>query len=663
MIFAVGKGIPESKKYTSTTFQHFVDWIVVQKAYQLDVETNMTKTRLGRKLRTVQFGEVRTKFDTPGIRFVIHWNGISEQEKQLLLEIVAKRGPKKYIHNAIFEYEVFLNYNVVLENVKDTMLGEMEKWAGYQSIDDDEGNNFYSLAGCMNRYFNVLLDKTYQTLFVHEIDLTENHIVYAADDITHLDELDSLQTRFLKQEELINVQNLENEAVLAFGDITWNGIKIDPEKWMANLALAEPLVKQYKETLDKWLLTDPKLNAYAKKVGYIYTEDTVEFNINSPVHKAHLVKKLFPEMPGATKPIIKKYLKENMDVLSDEQADMLSAMFEQDWTVAFQYLIDNDRQWLIDNNYVVPAGTIRLNWNSRDQVLPMFQTIDKKLKDLSEKSRNTFEHPIVHDFEQYKNSLKLVSAYGQKFLDEHVDLDGRIRTRFNQILTTGRVSSSSPNMQQIPANDDVGNRYRNAFIPEPGWVFVDSDYSSQELVIIATVSQDPVWLRALAEGKDLHSIGAALIFGDKWSKVAEPGCRFVESEQKCSCKGHKSLRASVKELNFGLAYGMSKYKLAGSQKISVKAAEELMDKYFATFPAIGKLLTNLGGYAVQMGVIKTLAPFNRKRWFPLWDKVKAHIDEHLRGIRYNSILGSIERAGKNLPKMYGQYKLGEFRER
>ena len=88
----------------------------------------------------------------------------------------------------------------------------------------------------------------------------------------------------------------------------------------------------------------------------------------------------------------------------------------------------------------------------------------------------------------------------------------KVHTNFSQILDTGRVSSSKPNMQQIPSD----NTFRNCFVTEPGWVFVSSDYSSQELNVIAYGSQDPVWLDALERGLDLHGVCADLVFEDKW---------------------------------------------------------------------------------------------------------------------------------------------------
>ena len=107
-------------------------------------------------------------------------------------------------------------------------------------------------------------------------------------------------------------------------------------------------------------------------------------------------------------------------------------------------------------------------------------------------------------------------------------------------------------MQQIPAT----NEYRNCFVAPEGYVFVSSDYSSQELNVIAYGSQDPVFLKALQNNEDLHSVCAELVFGDVWNKAAEPDCDYVLKREKCNCSAHKKLRTQVKTINFGLAYGM-----------------------------------------------------------------------------------------------------------
>ena len=289
---------------------------------------------------------------------------------------------------------------------------------------------------------------------------------------------------------------------------------------------------------------------------------------------------------------------------------------------------------------------IDVKWTSPKQVLNVFTTYGLSIEDVNANTLLPFrKDEFIDIYIKYKEQAKLSTSYGDKFL-QNVDSDNRVRTNFKQILNTGRIASSGPNMQQIPAN----NKYRNCFISgDNDWVFVSSDYSSQELAIIATGSKDPVWLKALEEGKDLHSVCAALVYGDKWRDAAEVGCSYYayanlgggteRAQLKCKCKEHKKLRTNVKSINFGLAYGMGPMKLADTLLISEKAAERLIKSYFKAFPSIENFLKNLGSYGLQTGHIKTYAPYRRMRWFPEWRGYETPQKDK----------GKIERASKNTP--------------
>ena len=281
---------------------------------------------------------------------------------------------------------------------------------------------------------------------------------------------------------------------------------------------------------------------------------------------------------------------------------------------------------------------VNVKWSSPKQVLDVFKTYGLKVEDVNGKNLHVYsKDPFVKTYIKYKEQAKLSTSYGTKFLD-NVDDDGRIRTSFKQILNTGRVASGKPNMQQIPADND----YRNCFISGlPGWVFVSGDYSSQELCIIATGSKDPVWIKALEEGKDLHSVCADLVYGREWYEAAEENCAYFvgDAKQKCNCKEHKRLRTNVKSINFGLAYGMGPHKLADTLLINIKEAERLIQKYFTAFPAIKNFLESLGNYGKWNGYIRTYAPYRRIRWFEEWQGINTD----------KAMLGKIERASKNTP--------------
>ena len=282
---------------------------------------------------------------------------------------------------------------------------------------------------------------------------------------------------------------------------------------------------------------------------------------------------------------------------------------------------------------------VGVNWDSPKQVLAVFKVIIPDLENVN--GKELYKHTsygLVKKYVKYKEYMKLCTSYGKPFF-KYFKSDGKIHTNFHQILDTGRISSSDPNMQQIPAN----NVYRNCFIPPEGWVFVSSDYSSQELNVIAFGSKDPVWIEALKQGQDLHSVCAELVYGDKWSKSAEDDCSYIVNKSKCNCPKHSKLRTNVKTINFGLAYGMGPHKLADTLSISMQDAKDLIKVYFAAFPAIGGFLNKLGNFGKQFGYIKTFPPYNRKRWFDTWyDKIWNHRSASME-------LGSIERASKNTP--------------
>jgi DNA polymerase-1 len=283
---------------------------------------------------------------------------------------------------------------------------------------------------------------------------------------------------------------------------------------------------------------------------------------------------------------------------------------------------------------------IDIKWTSPKQVLEVFQCIVPKLENVNGKQmyKYRYKFPLIDKYVKYKEAMKLCTSYGDAFF-KNLSSDNKIHTNFHQILDTGRVSSSKPNMQQIPAD----NIYRNCFTAPDGWSFVSSDYSSQELNVIAYGSKDPVWIEALKNNQDLHSTCAELVYGEEWLTSGEDNCIYFKRKAKCSCPSHKKLRTNVKTINFGLAYGMGPNKLSDTLSIDLGAAKELIEKYFQTFPSIKGFLDKLGNYGKKYGYIKTFPPYNRKRWFSNWyPKIWNNKSSMME-------LGSIERASKNTP--------------
>lgn len=293
---------------------------------------------------------------------------------------------------------------------------------------------------------------------------------------------------------------------------------------------------------------------------------------------------------------------------------------------------------MFQSEEVARVSSVKINWSSPHQTTPILQKLLPGLESSDTKilsAKHMDLHPLIPAFVEYKEKYKKATAFGPEWLKKYVDSDGKVHTSFTQIIRTGRVSSSRPNMQQIPADND----YRNCFIAPEGWSYVSSDFSSQELCIIAHGSQDPVWLSALEDGQDLHSVCADLVYGQEWVDAADEGCAYMQAKQKCDCKGHKKLRNAVKGINFGLAYGMGPHKLSDTLDIPIDEAQTLIDKYFAVFPSIQKFLDKNAKFGKKNGYIRTMAPYHRIRKFPLWAGKATEPRD----------MGSIDRMSRNTP--------------
>jgi DNA polymerase I-like protein with 3'-5' exonuclease and polymerase domains len=647
--------VPLRKKLypiTEGTWDEFVDWASKQTRVQFDIETSVTDAWNDKELISLQFGSCTMKKDRQ--QWFLQWSELDMWQRDFIRIILQDKAILKLCHNAKFEYIVMKFNGIVIENFYDTMLAEKVLRGGLENED-------YALADISWKYLRIMMDKTEQVLFGDNI-ITHSKVNYGITDVAYLDVIMRIQYEGLAERNLLNVAGLEMAALNAFSDATFNGMKLSVEKWRENIRLAEPVIDAAFKKIDAWLLQEP-FKAYAIQKGHWSDKDRTDINYNSVPQKYQMLNQIFPELTAGSKPIVKKYMKDNMKALGEnlELLNILVAYVDKEYQPMYDYLLEHKRDFLVSAGFLIPAGQSTINWNSVDQVLPLMKLVEPRLKSLSEEDINKTKHPALRDLQAYKEALKLTSTYGEEFIRKHVNSDGMVRSNYNQVISTGRVSSSKPNMQNIIVTEQVGTRYRNAFEwSDQDFVFVDSDYKSQELVVIAYLSKDPVWMDAIANDYDLHSVCADLVFKWKWKQAEEAGCNYYHmvvgpngklrpAKQRCKCKGHKHLRDQVKPISFGLAYGMSEFKLAGTLQITVPQAAALIDEYFKTFPAIGKVLNFLGNFGLDNGYIMTLAPFFRRRYFPYWEENRPYITPHKLGAQRNKTLGEIERASKNMP--------------
>ncbi len=206
------------------------------------------------------------------------------------------------------------------------------------------------------------------------------------------------------------------------------------------------------------------------------------------------------------------------------------------------------------------------------------------------------DYPIVADILEYRGLAKLKSTYADG-LAAFIEEDGRIHTSFNQTITaTGRISSTEPNLQNIPMRTELGRLIRKVFVPKEDHVFADADYSQIELRILAHMSEDQELIAAYHEGKDIHGITASKVFHVPFEEVTP------------------LQRRNAKAVNFGIVYGISSFGLSQDLSISVKEAKEYMDKYFETYPGVKAYQERVIADAKEKGYSLTM--FGRRRPIP-----------------------------------------------
>lgn len=206
------------------------------------------------------------------------------------------------------------------------------------------------------------------------------------------------------------------------------------------------------------------------------------------------------------------------------------------------------------------------------------------------------ENPIINDILEYRQLTKLKSTYADG-LGAVIEKDGRIHSTFNQTITaTGRISSTEPNLQNIPVRMELGRLIRKVFVPEAGFVFLDADYSQIELRVLAHMSGDEKLIKAYREAEDIHRLTASQVFHIPLEEVTP------------------LQRRNAKAVNFGIVYGISSFGLSQDLSITRKEAAAYIQKYFETYPSIKGFLDGLVEQGKEKGYVSTM--FGRRRPVP-----------------------------------------------
>ncbi len=318
------------------------------------------------------------------------------------------------------------------------------------------------------------------------------------------------------------------------------------------------------------------------------------YNVLQPQLKENNLESLFWDIEMPLVPVLAdmemngvlldtKALKETSDIFNKRMNEYEQKIYEQ---AGEKFNISSPKQV-----GEILFGKMKIMEKPKKTKTGQYVTSEEVLQTLKSKA------PIVEDILNYRGMKKLLSTYVDSLPTLINPRTGHIHTSFNQALTaTGRLSSSDPNLQNIPVRTDDGKEIRKCFIPEPGCKFFSADYSQIELRIMAHLSGDENMIEAFRSGFDIHKATAAKIWKEQMENVTD------------------SQRKKAKQANFGIIYGITTYGLAQRMEIPNGEAKEIIEGYFATFPKVKEYMEKTKELARQKGYAETI--FGRRRYLP-----------------------------------------------
>ena len=462
------------------------------------------------------------------------------------------------IHNAKFDLRWLYKEHIVVRNVYDTYLAEKILYLGFPP-----GIISLSLQACCDRYLNVFLDKTVRGK-IHA-GMTEDVIVYAANDVVYLEDIMNSQLPIISARGQRVALDIENEFVRVLAYIEFCGIRLDPEKWKAKMAKDAERLRVAEQKLNEWV------------VDYVMKKNdpsliSINYDFNNKGKPAKLADSVYVVIPAPS-------------------------LFSE---------FDTGPQCII-------------NWNSPKQVIRLFEELgfdllvkDKKTGKMKKSVESKYielqvdKSTIAPLYLEYSAAFKVVTSFGQNFLDAINPVTQRIHPTFNQMMDTGRLScgsggkgkggktkdddiaeeedenkdtttqsnDKSVNIQQLPATEET----RAAFIPEKGHMLIDCDYGDQEGHVFTELSGDKEWIDFYNDPnqRDGHSFVAKMCFPKDLDGIEEKDVK----------KMRKDLRDLAKKARFCFNYNGQAPTMATNCNIPVDFATEIYNNYFKRFYGI-----------------------------------------------------------------------------
>lgn len=559
MIYLVShnKSLFKTDKYIEATIEQAMSVLLPLKLCQLDTETKGLDCHT-KALLTIQLGNKDNQV-------VIDWTTLTPREKQIVKNYL--ESDRLFLGwNLMFDLTFLYVQGIYPKHIWDGMIVEQLLYLGYPAQMREK-----SLKAAAWNYLNINIDKTVRGKIVND-GLTTEVVIYAAGDVTYIEDIKEKQDIEVEKQGMKLAVELECEFVKSLAYFKYCGVHLDITKWKAKMTKDQAKLDKAISELNAWVVAWDKENPHN---GYDIQYPELKYpkySADYPAEVKRLIKdgyKRFPQedlqTPDGKVDAYKKVIK-NQFTRIDTQGDLFTGF-------------DTEPKCVI-------------NWSSQKQVIPLFEllginveTFDKKTKqkkksieaNVLKPQKNDF--PIIPIFLEYQEAAKVVSTYGQNWLNAINPKTGRIHADFHSIGTdTARVSSGGGvwklNMQNLPNDPET----RACFTSEEGNAWLSADYQSQESRIIASVSKDEKMIDLFEHGcGDVHSLVAYMSYPN-----IIPRDTKIEDIKKL----YHNWRQKAKSIEFAINYGGDYNTISKNDGIPVEEAKEIYDNFMEGFPGI-----------------------------------------------------------------------------
>jgi DNA polymerase I-like protein with 3'-5' exonuclease and polymerase domains len=655
----------------------------------LDTETDMCSDFWFRRCRTIQLGDRDEQFVIDLLAFAgskdrlcatqgeygANCNGVYDPVFDVLTPVLCSKEFLKIGQNLSFDYTVFWwNFGKRIWHLYSTDMAERVIQAGTIAL---KKMAEFSMSSIAARYFHLLIDKTLQESFDLETPLTKQQIEYAAFDVRFPHAMRQAQINIMTVDQLLTTAQIENDAIGTFTDMHLNGQNLDDDRWKARI---QHVLERREGELK--ILDEGFIPIVGRKNEQI---DEVEIERRYKHWKEDFELPTQLEISLAAQKRLEKNKEKKAEIGALLEAEKKKRAADKAVAhAAYSELSKQRTVW--KNKFEECEGEAYINYDSRDQLLAALQQMPgmRTVKDTTDDTLLRYnDRLLIQTLRKFKKGKKDTGTYGLQWTQRWITkplakegwrhpVDGRLHCTFNQLeAETGRTSSSKPNAQNLPKDDEV----RACFICDPPnpkirvsvccdadtytinskytcmhckeycntkdeeMVIVTCDMSGAELRIIAELANATSWINAFNKGWDVHSVSTEILEPEKWPALAckggekffdkeknkgviLPPCAYYEKDsngelkrQKCKCPGHVELRQKTKTINFLLCYGGGPDALADDLGITVDAAKELIRQHEEAFPDVWSYLERSGKLAKSMREARDM--FGRRRAFPV----------------------------------------------